>query len=360
MKKGNKRTTYNEAKRYMFSKQGKAINHLFPNYFATPIKRPGLVEKSQDEITPPPPVPKINMSSSFKAISREQYEYTKRDRTVSPKVGFYNPQWQVTRPRSAQGPKLKQTPTKSRPKKIFLPKCINKELICLFPHRVSNEKVLPGQFIDRLKRTMSNLQDYIEKKEEQKKEPKEVFSKTKDSFLTFENQLDRKEFVTEKDPPNAGRFEFVQPSSLIYSNNKKVKSFLMSKFSSRKELFDSKLTLGPYDKDEEKLMPKLNNSFVEFGKMPDRKENVIEHRLCTPNGPNLENFDKAFCQQSGVRGVVNIPLMNTVTPRDDLMYRVTEAYNLNVPEIQSAESPVKHMGETSLKSFKSHLIQLIE
>lgn len=360
MKKGNQRNAVNEPKRYMFSRQGKAINHLFPNYFATPLKRPGVIEKSQEELTPAGAVPKINMSSSFKAISRDQYEHSKRDRTVSPRVGFYNPQWQITRPRSAQAPKIKQTPTKSRPKKIFFPKCITKDLHCSFPHRITNEKSLPGPFIDKLKRTMSNLQDYVEKTEENQKKTEEAFSKTKDSWLTFENQLDRKEFVSKSDPPHPDRFSFVQPSSLIYSNNKKVKTFLISKFSSRKQLFDTGLTLGPYDKDEEKLMPKLNNSYVEFGKMTDRKELVLEHRLSTPNAPNLENLDKAFCQQSGVRGATNIPLMATVTPRDDLMYRVTEAYNLNVPQIQSAESPAKYLGETSLKSFKSQLIKLNE
>jgi len=360
MKKGDKRNAINEPKRYMFSRQGKAISHLFPTYFATPMKRPNPIEKSQEELTPKDPVPIINMSSSFKAISREQYEHTKRDRTVSPRVGFYNPQWHFTRPRSAQAPKIIQTPTKSRPKKIFLPKCISKDLHCSFPHRITNEKSLPGQFIEKLKRTMSNLQDDVEKTEENQKKAPEAFSKTKDSWLTFENQLDRQGFVSKNDPPHPGRFSFVQPASLTYSNNKRVKTFLISKFSSRKQLFETGLTLGPYDKDEEKLMPKLNNSYVEFGKMTERKDLVLEHRLSTPNAPNLENLDKAFCQQSGVRGATNIPLMASVTPRDDLMYRVTEAYNLNVPEIQSAESPVKYMGETSLKSFKSQLIKLNE
>lgn len=312
MSSGNNAGKKHNPKRYMFSRQGKAINHLFPNYFTTPIKRPEPAEKSQDQA---PPEPKVCLSSSFKAISREQYEFTHRDRTVSPRVTFYNPKWQMTRPRSAQGPRIKQARTKSRSKQIFLPKCISKHLECSYPSRISNDKELPGPFIENLKRTMSNLRDYMEKNEEKKTNCHEEMSKTKDSWILFENQLDRKEFVGPKDPPNEQRFNFSPPESLIYSKNKKVSSFLMEKKSSRKELFELGLTLGPYDKDEEKLMPRLNNSYVEFGKMPDRKELVLEHVLRTPIGPELDKLDKAFCMQSGVRGPVKIPAMSTVTSR---------------------------------------------
>jgi hypothetical protein len=299
----------------MFSRQGKAINHIFSTYFANPIKRPEPVEKSQDDQLNTSQIKPQNMSSSFKAISREQYDFTQRDRTKSPRVTFYNPKWQMTRPRSAQGPKIKQSPTKSRVKKIFLPKCVSKELVCMYPSRIDDTN-LPGPFIEKLKRTMSNLRDYSEKTEEKKKDFQEELAKTKESWVLFDNQLDRKDFVTDKDPPNAERFNFSPPESLNYSKNKKVSSFLMSKGTSRKELFEPGVTLGPYDKDEEKLMPRLNNSFVEFGKMPDRKELVLDHLLKNPVAPDLDKLDKAFYQQSGVRGPVKIPVMATVTSRE--------------------------------------------
>ena len=45
--------------------------------------------------------------------------------------------------------------------------------------------------------------------------------------------------------------------------------------------------------------------------------------------------------------------MNTVTPRDDIMYRTTEMYMLNVPERQSAFTTPKFMGMTSASIYST-------
>lgn len=96
-------------KRIMISRQGKAINHLHSTFFATPIKRKppsesndGNFLKKTEELKTTKKQQKNNsekilipevtqLSSSFKAISREQFCHTTRNRTESPKVGLYNP-----------------------------------------------------------------------------------------------------------------------------------------------------------------------------------------------------------------------------------------------------------------------------
>lgn len=360
--------------RPMFSRQGKAISHMYPTYFAKPIKRSppkekedfpdiiieGLNEESKEDIKKPSSASKIktNMSSSFKAISRAKYEFTYRNKTESPNSTSYNPNWQAIRPRSAQAPRISNKKTKPRIKKIFTPNCLTKDLNCSFPIQTSPRNAIPGSYIDKLKRTMSNMHDYIEKAEgKQSKTETEPIEQTltATSFVSFEKQLTRKEFVSQKDPPHPKRFTFLGVSSNNYSKNKKVRSFLFSKSSKRKELFTLGLTIGPYKKDEEKLMPKLNTSQLDFSKMTDRKELVNEHMLQTPNSPYLKDYDKAYCKQSTVRGPFSIPLMSTTTPRDDLMYRTTEAYTLNVPEIQSADAVPKFNGDVSIKAFKATL-----
>ena len=51
--------------------------------------------------------------------------------------------------------------------------------------------------------------------------------------------------------------------------------------------------------------------------------------------------------------------MARVTPRDDLMYRVTEAYNLNIPDVQSAQAKPKFLGDQTIKEFKSTLVRTV-
>ena len=355
-------------KRVMISRQGKAINHLHPSYFANPIKRPPIrevekndndfdsilldiekIRKKEEENNQHPG--SVKLSCSFTSISREKYEYTTRNRTESPRVGHYNPNWQAVRPRSAQAPRIKRKQTKAREKNIFTPLCITGDLSCNFPNRNSAAETELGIYNEKLKRTMSNFNNYIEKVEEKHKMKckNESLTNTVQSFVSFDKQLDRREFVSSKDPPNAKRFSFIGTNSQNYSKNKHIRTYLFSKSTPRSALFETKLTVGPYKKDEEKLMPKLNNTQVSMSKMTDRKELLLEHMLDTPKSIELNAYDKAFFKQSTIRGAYKIPLMSTATPRDDIMYRTTEAYCLNVPEIQSAEAKPKYMAESSLK-----------
>lgn len=351
-------------KRVMISRQGKAINHLNPSYFATPIKRspPKQPEKFEfsdiDKILNSYSKPNQdslkseqapNLSYSFKAISREKYDFVHRNKTESPKVGAYNPNWEAVRPRSAQSPKISAKRTRPRKKMIFTPLCITKDFNCSYPARTSAD----SNYNEKLKRTMSNLQTYVERSEEKRKTRagSAKLSKTVQSFVDFEKQLDRKDSA----PDKPQRFTFIERTSGISSKNKHVHGVEFAKTTPRGELFPSKGTLGPYDKDEEKLMWKLNTAQLDMSKMTDRKELVLTHMLKTPHPLSIEEYDKAFFHQSTVRGTFHIPLMATVTPRDDMMYRTTEAYILNIPEIQCAEAKPQYMGETSLKQFKTQL-----
>ena len=356
-------------KRTMVSRQGKAINHLHSSYFATPIKRKppkkrGIADATEIDLLlsnlektpkeqPRPEPPSKALSSSFKAISREKQDFVFRNKTESPNVGSYNPNWQAVRPRSAQTPKISVKKTRPRRKMIFTPLCITADLNCSYP--VRNQ--IDSGYNEKLKRTMSNLQAYMEKADEKQamRKDSDALSKTTRSFVGFDKQLDRKEFV-KSDPSYTNRPLFTESFTGIYSKNKHVKSVLFAKSTPRSEVFPPKQTVGPYDKDEEKLRPKLSISLFDMGKMTDRKELVLTHMLETPYSLDVEDYDKAFYKQSTVRGAFSIPLMSKAAPRDDMMYRTSETYMLNIPEIQSADAKPKYMGDTSLRFYKAQLV----
>jgi hypothetical protein len=349
-------------KRVMISKQGRAINHLHPEYFTNPIKRPipdlpdspetinitGVLsdeKKQQKNEKKAKKSQPVKLNYSFKAISREKYNHITRNKTESPRVGLYNPNWQVVRPSTARAPQLLTKKTTPRDKKIFTPICMTQNLNCSFPVRDSTEALKAGSYNERLKRTMSNFNDYLQRVETSRKpltEPASMLNTL--NSIVFDKQLTRKEFVTEKNPPNEKRFSFLDKKSDVCTKNKKIKSFLFAKSTFRQELFKTKETLGPYEKFKDINSGLKSTVQIKFDKMPDRKELLLYHQLITPNSPTISDCEQAYLKQSNVRGIYKIPLMASVTPRDDLMYRVTEAYKLNVPTPQSADSKPQYMG----------------
>lgn len=195
------------------------------------------------------------------------------------------------------------------------------------------------------------MQDYLERVEKKSKNQSENNEKLKkiQSIISFDKQLNRK---VSNNPT-------IEKTTFIDTSKGHIRTILFEKFSSRKELFTTGLTIAPYDTDKEKLFEKVNKTQIEFNKMPSRKELLLEHMLNTPKSINLEDFEKAYSQQSNVRGAFKIPGMARVTPRDDLMYRVTEAYNLNIPDVQSAQAKPKFLGDQTIKEFKSTLVRTV-
>jgi hypothetical protein len=212
-----------------------------------------------------------------------------------------------------------------------------------------------GKYDKSLKRTITNIKHYNEKVKEKahviKEIPKKPF-KRPPSPIKFSLQLSRKEFVTDKDPPNDKRFDFVGSTSLVHSNNRKVPSFYFEKSEERGQLFHLGLSIPPYDRDEEKTMQRLNVSVMEFDKLTERKDLVLEHQLVTPYQVDFDIYDDAFMKQSTVRGPTSLPLMSTITPRDDIMYRVKDTYSYNVPEIQTSDAKPQFQGSVPVSVIK--------
>ncbi|OMJ90473.1 hypothetical protein SteCoe_7175 [Stentor coeruleus] len=362
-------------KRTMSSKQGKAINHMYPTLFAESLKRPKV------QIQEPTPVYDLKemlhdletqrvkseeeaqksvseqFTSSFKAVSRDQHSFVTRNKTGAPRVGLYNPLWASVKPRTSQALRFSSKPCKKRDPHIFTPSCIENDLNCTFPRRQSADIVKPsmGKYDKNLKRTITNIKQYNEKVKEKlhdiKEIPKKPFRRAP-SPIKFSLQLSRKEFVTEKDPPNDKRFDFSGSISLVHSNNRRVKSFCFEKSEERGQLFHLGLSIPPYDKDEEKIMQRLNVSVMEFNKLTERKDLILEHQLLTPHQVDFDIYDDAFMKQSTVRGPTNLPLMSTITPRDDLMYRVKDTYAYNVPEIQTSDAKPQYQGSVPVSVIK--------
>ena len=369
-------------KREMSSRQGKAINNMYPSVFCDSVRRPRTKEIEpvnyssftdmlnelenqrikEEEESKRKRVDKF--TSSFKAISREQYGFSTRNKTGSPKVGLYNPNWNAVRPRTTYGPRLSTKTSAVKQANIFTPICIQDDYNCnrsITKQEKEEIKIEPKiepkveAFDKTLKRTITNINEYNKNLEEKQVtricEPKKPMKYMK-SPIKFARQLKRKDFVSETDPPNEKRFDFIMTETNAFSKNRRVKSFSFEKSEGRKDLFEHKDSLPPYDRNEEATMHRLSVSVLEFDKMVDRQELVHKHMLNNPDSIELSQYEEAYFKQSTVRGPHKIPLMSTVTPRDDSMYRVNDTYILNVPEIQTAEAKPKFHGDISISLLK--------
>ena len=361
-------------KRQMASRQGKAINHMYPSLFASGLKR------KKHELPEPEPLYDFSkmlsdieakklleqekaqqkmsetLNYSFKAISREQQEFSTRNKSGSPRVGLYNPKWEAVRPRTDQSPRYSTKATKSKEGYLFTPNCLQNNFNCSFPRRKSVEEVPDlGQYDKKLRRTLTKKKKYDKVAKKNEKNFKEIPKKGEkyiQSPIKFNMQLGRKEFVSPKDPPNEARFSFAGCYSKVHSSNRKVRSMDFGKWEERPELFPEKLSLVPYDRNEENCMPRLDISILEFGSRPSRQDLVHTQVLETPFPVELEVYENAFFKQSTVRGPTNIPSMSSTIPRDDLMYRVNDTYIYNVPDIQSAEAKAKYQGDLPVSLLK--------
>lgn len=361
-------------KRQMASRQGKAINHMYPTLFASGVKR-----KKFDMPEPEPLYDLSKMLSdletkrlleeekaqqkaseslnySFRAISREQHEFSTRNKSGSPRVGLYNPKWEAVRPRTDHSPRYVTKANKPKETFLFTPNCLQNNLNCSFPRRKSVEDHQDlGNYDKKLRRTYTKTRKYekaVKKNEKIVKEIPKKMEKHIQSPIKLNMQLGRKEFVSEKDPPHQGRFDFTGCESKVYSSNRKVRSMDFGKWEERSELFPEKPSLGPYNRNEENCMIRLDVSILDFGNRPSRKDLVNFQELETPFPVELDAYENAFFQQSTVRGPTNLPLISSTIPRDDLMYRVKDTYIYNVPIIQSAEAKPKFQGDEPVSILK--------
>ncbi|CAG9327846.1 unnamed protein product [Blepharisma stoltei] len=355
----------------LFSRQGKASAHNHPDLYDGPKRKPKkkivdaidisqignilqdlekqrVTEETAAKLKPTRP------TSSFVAVSREQYEFAFRNRTGSPRVGAYTPRYNFVHPNNNNIPKINNSSQSPREKVIFLPNCLDDDLNCTFPKSCNNKSSLKEmtntnmsfkKFDERLNRTISCIKDYdikIDVKEGNICPIPEKFQKKSRAPLPLHKQKRREEFVKPQDPPNEKRFDFDNGDSPVHTRTKRSRTISFNKMMGRKEFFEEKISLGPYERNEEVLIPKLSRLVLGFDKLLERKPLVLEHTLNNPQPIELRDFEKAHFKLSHVRGPYKIPSMSTTTERDDVMYRTLENYMLNVPEKQSAMTPPRN------------------
>ncbi|OMJ79518.1 hypothetical protein SteCoe_20444 [Stentor coeruleus] len=350
----------------LFSRQGKASSHMHPEFGNGPKIRPkaktiepikmsdlksmltDLEKKRLDEETEAKNRPKP-LTSSFKTISRDEYAFAFRNRTNSPKVGNYSPRFVVIEPRATHTLKLVKHTSVPKERQIFIPGCLN-FMNCSFINRKAESPTNKA-----IKRIIKPLKEFKVQVAEREKNDRIIPKKVGQRLilpLAFDKQKPRSEFVKESDPPNDKRFDYVDNNSPVNTKHKRVQSLPFEKNIPRKEFFEDKQSLSPYDVNKEFIQKKISTNVMEFSRMTERKPLVLEHMLKTPMQIEDEKIQIAYLKQSNIRGHYKIPLMQTVTPRDDIMYRTTELYMLNVPEKQSASTVPRYMGITS-PSFSS-------
>lgn len=248
----------------------------------------------------------VKPSSTFRSISRDQHEFANRNRTNSPRVGKYEPKYHHGKPRTDLAIRFSVSRTTPKTKRILVPSCFNNSLDCSYPNgfyrskqdadQVSSPESPPKAY-RVFRHTMSDFQDYERMVEDREKQLTPVVDKPKlnlKSALEFNKQIDRPQFVKSSDPPNAERFAYMEPTSLVISKNKRSRAVNMSTYRERQELFGTCENSSIYEDCKEKLIPKLSRMVIPFDKVIGRKELVHEQMLKTPFSPEYSKLEKAY------------------------------------------------------------------
>ena len=328
-----------------FSRQGKATKHLFNSFKGGHSRSYDLNDEViRDPINPAKLLEKLlkerndEAKGKEKSISPSSFFRSKghdfsNDSSDAPGAGHYSPVFTALDSRLNQGPKYHKPSVNKRKAKIFLPSCLNNELQC------KSNDTEPYGIIDRhLNRTVHTVEEYETKVSQLRSLtpiPEKPYCKVI-SPIQFAIQKPRDPFVKPDSGPNEKRFSYTPSKLDILQRFKRPESVDFSKMSFRVDK-PSNVSAGPYNKNLEYVMPKLSKNVPDFSKQLERKALVLEHILKTPNSPDLITYNSAFTKQGNYKGPKKLPLMKTLTARDDSMYKVTEAYSLNSKRSQSPD-----------------------
>ena len=240
------------------------------------------------------------LTSSFKAISREAYEFAFRNRTDSPKVGNYSPRFTVVERRATHTLKLVKHTSAPKQRIIYVPSCMNPNTAD-FHSRDRNNAVNKV-----IKRNALTLNEFYSKTGEMEQNYRGEVKKTAERLIgpmDFGKQKPREEFVRSTDPPHEKRFDFVDNASLVNSSHRRVPSLPFTKILSRKNLFEEReVCLSPYDVNKECTQKRISTTVLDFSKMSPRKPLILEHMVKTPAQLEDLRLQAAYVQQSNVRG----------------------------------------------------------
>lgn len=302
-------------KEVFFSKQGKASMHSNAMLFQGTKKRPKAKElnivdpsdaKQMKNIMDQQKIEESNrekpkaqkLSPAFTVVSRSQYENAFRNRTESPIVGLYTPNYTAIDPRVNQGPKFVKKKQKIREKVLLFPTCVDSEMRCTFP---KNTRPQSNCRTADLQRTTFTYREYAERLYSRTVETPVLTHQVK-PLVDFRVQTPREPFVRAESPPHEKRFTHIHPESCVLSSNKRAQTVSFNKMLPRKELIVPKESYGPYNAKDEFIRPKLTTDILEFRSMQGRTPNVNKQYLMTPQSPDLDVYDKAFNKQSSIRG----------------------------------------------------------
>lgn len=318
-----------------FSRQGKATKHFFNSFRSFSPRDPPSKDLEKIEIIPSKLLEEVIKEKHIAKLNQKKsknssfFSSVGRDFTLepsdSPGSGHYSPRYDWVDGRVNQGPRYSKPSKKSKVAKVFLPKCMNSDFEC---KRKDSESL--GEIDKRIHKTVLSVDDYEEKiKNFRNFTPiPEKISYRVQSPIKLALQRPRDPFVKEDSGPNPMRFDYQPSVQQILLKFKRPESVDFGKISERFEELP-RHSPGPYDKNKEFVMPKLVKNVPNFEKQLDRKSLVLEHMLKTPDSPDIKKINNAYLKQGNVKGTTKLPLMHTLTARDDSMYKVTEAYSLN-------------------------------
>ena len=324
-----------------FSRQGKATTHFFNGFKTGHARKQDQSDAPvPDHVDPLKLLEKLikdrtseekskekqsNPSSAFKSKSRD----FSMEPSESPGVGHYSPRYTALDSRLNQGPKYFKTKKKKKLSKIYLPSCLNSALQCTSsrPKDTSNPYGPLDPLLNRTVLTVEEFENRLDHMLSLTPIPEKPQSRIA-APIQFSLQRPREPFVKPDSGPNEKRFEYIPNKVDLYRKFQRPQSVDFSKMSDRPD-YPVKTTVGPYKSNAEVVMPKLVRNVPDFSKQIERKSLAIEHLLKSPDSPDLMKYNMAYAKQGNVKGPKKLPLMKTLTARDDSMYKVTEAYSLN-------------------------------
>ena len=284
-------------------------------------------------------------SSSFLSVSRTKVEEVTRNKTGSPDVGRYHPNYDVGKLRTDRSPMYNAKSTSPRDQRILLPLCLGR-IETSYPRHDRNASAnLPqdSTFDGVSKRTVTDLRKFARVAEEKNgaDSPGKPEGKKK-GLVALDQQLVRPMFVRGDGPPNPKRFSSRRNDSLVISSNKRIREVSFTKALERPELFRPN-PLPDY-RPNTRLTRRGSPQSVEFGKRTGRKTLALEHMLKNPPQVDQKRIDRAWDVLRSNTG--NMPKLDLIAPRDDLMYRTNGQYKLNVPHKQLATDVPSFQGES--------------
>ena len=319
----------------MFSRQGKttaaamAVKYHRKHYTPAtkrmhrtlqPEELRKLVEQSGGE--QPKAKPQATPSASFRNVSRSRLDHLGRDRTNAPGFDRYYPNYASVQARVKSTPRYDLPRSSPRKERILVPNCLE-ELKETYPrhHRTASGS--------RTHPTSMQL-DLFRQIVEERREPLSTAqpSPRRAHLITsFRQQISR--FETKDESPLRVESATISPKdSLTLSFNHHSPCVPFSLLTRRKSLWNPRPP-PEYNPQQDSTTPRTSTTVLSFQKVTPRKSLALHYMLGNPPPAELTSLQRGWTLTR--RRELSMPPMESVTPRDDLMYRTLEMYTLNVP-----------------------------